>query len=758
MTIPKTQQKSTVPLSDRTRSATACGQWLLESAEDAGTPIFHFNHLDVLVCGQKSFAKIAADIESARTSIDIVAWGFDPAMELVRGDKGGAWPRGGASSTDTSTTYGALLRAAAQRGVKVRLLVWYSGALAALAGTNMPGYKSSKSSSDDTYARGALTPLGAPSDTRRDRSPQAQREAFNIDWYNNVVAGKIQGLSLRTRGGHHADVVASLQAQAPQGAQGTSPRTTAESLALELAATHHQKTIVIDYGSNDADARPLAYVMGLNSVTDYWDTAAHEFNDPLRGQNCEGDDKDHSVGKGWEHASSGQATLKPYQDFVCRIEGEAVAPVFKNFVEGWNSARQEDACRGSNEARVVDLKAVPKDLTQHLKAPWQRVQVLRTLPSAEGGGEHSIARAYFQAGSFARHFIYIENQYFQNTDWVRDLKAMRKKFVQDLSAAKLVSTEIPTLHILAVVPTPERTQMVPRTHDVVTELGHGDSMPEQDKRIRKELADHAQHERDMAEYQNKKKLYAAKGLPFPIAPPYAPPPLSELADAHRVSSGGKDSAAVYGELTDTLGMRTLVCSLWTYQESWSLSKTRTGQKAEEEQLAYEKALRVRARVEADRAPAQARNASLGGWDSHANAAAPIEKPVDRSKELRQATAQRYREIYIHSKLMIIDDSFFTLGSANLNLRSFAVDSEINMSTDNRAKATELRREVWAQHTNGLKGLDGGANATDQEALSTAFEGWELNAKNNLNGKKNGKPLSCFLVNFHDERTSVIRFG
>jgi phosphatidylserine/phosphatidylglycerophosphate/cardiolipin synthase-like enzyme len=45
-------------------------------------------------------------------------------------------------------------------------------------------------------------------------------------------------------------------------------------------------------------------------------------------------------------------------------------------------------------------------------------------------------------------------------------------------------------------------------------------------------------------------------------------------------------------------------------------------------------------------------------------------------DLKGVRRTRYREIYIHSKLMLISDSFFTLGSANMNQRSMAVDSEL----------------------------------------------------------------------------------
>ena len=321
-----------------------------------------------------------------------------------------------------------------------------------------------------------------------------QREAFNAHWYRDAVEGRMEGLALRTRGSAHADVVAGLKRKDSQG------EVTAgvERLALEYAATHHQKTIVIDYDGS----YPRAYVLGLNSVTEYWDTQEHVFNDPRRGENFEGLDTDHSVGKGWEHASSGAPTLKPYQDYACRIEGEAVAAVYKNFVEAWNQARADGKGAGSPISAGIDLKKLPPRLTQNLKNACSRAQIVRTLPDQEGG-ERSIERLYYQASSFARHYLYIENQYFQNTEWARTLKNQRQKFVQLCTEAGLPKEKIPVLHVMVVIPTPERRQMVPRTHDTVAELGHGDSVPDQDKLIRAELEAHNQYERDMAAYKQR---------------------------------------------------------------------------------------------------------------------------------------------------------------------------------------------------------------------------------------------------------------
>lgn len=733
---PATQQKSTIHLDDISCRATGSLQWKLETKNDESTPVFQYNNLTVHICGEDSFAAIAKDLLTAEKSIDIIAWGFDPAMELIR--KPGVWGERGLS-------YGDLLRdAAANKKVQVRLLVWYDEFVKRIAGTNMPGYKTTAGYEASAAAwRGAVKGPGQ-SVEQASLPPAAEaqfrREVFNSHWFNDVVAGKVDGLSLRTRGSVHEAVVATLEAEAL--ASGAAVKGI-ERLGLEVAATHHQKTIVIDYDG----ARPRAYVMGLNSITEYWDTAEHVFNDPKRGENYEGNDSDHSVGKGWESASAGQPTLKPYQDYVCRIEGEAVAAVYKNFVEAWNQGRTDSRGAGQAINATIDLKKLPKRLTQNLTAASNRAQILRTLPDKEGG-ERSIERLYFQASSFARHYLYIENQYFQNTDWARALRDARQKFVAGCTGAAtpVPVADIPVLHVMVVIPTPERAMMVPRTADTVAELGHGDSVPGQEKMVRQEIETHRAAEQEMADYQKKRAAYDAKKLPFPY--PYLmrlPQPLSPLALSYEKAGGAKQAQATREVLSKELGMRTLVASLWTYDKAWSVEKLPVSRRIEEDKRKF-----AQQKKEWD----QTFEGRPGPHPPYNPI--PTQRLPDRSQELKNATAQRYREIYIHSKLMIIDDSMFTLGSANLNLRSFAIDSEMNIASDDAPKSADLRKRVWAQHTKGR--FDGGGDATDQKVIFETFSLWIKEASDNLINKKKGLSLTSFLVKFLDERTSTIRGG
>jgi len=757
-TSPKTQQKSRNPLSDVSRSTTGSVQWKLESNEDKDTPVFHYNNLSVYICGEKSFKQIAEDIQTAEKSIDIVCWGFDPAMELTR-DEPGSWKRG--------DTYGDLLRDAAggklksKKKVQVRLLTWYDPVALLISDTNVPGYKTKARYEHnmpvvDEAMRAKIAADPAPRHPHPILAPQPgptvrdQREMFNSLWWRDAVDGRIEGLSLRTRGGVHDDVLAALKAEAREHGEAV---TGIELLGLERLATHHQKTIVIDYEGTT----PRAYVMGLNSVTDYWDTQEHLFNDPKRGQTFEGGSADHSAGLGWDAPTANKTTLKPYQDYVCRLEGDALVAVYKNFVEAWNTAKAEGKGSGTSVSADVNLKAPPKRLTQNLTAACNRAQIVRTLPDKEGG-ERSIERLYYQASSFARHYLYIENQYFQNTDWAKALKNAREYYVRGCRAARqpVAMSNVPVLHVIVITPTAERWLMVPRTHDTVAELGHGDSMPNQDKMIRKELDLQDEYERALAEYKKKRQPYDARNQIYPDMTPRKPPPLSDLAQTYKAASEGKSGQAVRDMLSQALRMRTLVASLWTYDDKWSVSKLPVAQRIDEEKQRYAQQKKEWDRYQAAQNQARADSINAGGWGTSTDTRVPPSLPPDRSKELKNATAQRYREVYIHSKLMIIDDSMFTLGSANLNLRSFAVDSEINIASDDALKTKDLRQRAWQQHTKGQ--FDGGGDAADQKVMFETFRRWKDEANNNLNNKRSGLSLSSFLVKFLDERTSVIRGG
>ncbi|VWB86643.1 phospholipase [Burkholderia lata] len=525
------------------------------------------------------------------------------------------------------------------------------------------------------------------------QTPRERREDFNSRWYDDAFAGRLPNLSIRTRDGSSKDVHESLKSEPGK-------RDFTEVLGLEKVATDHQKTILIDY-DHEGGVHAVGYVMGLNSVTDYWDTQQHLFNDPRRGE-------------AWEGANDTEPGLKPYQDYASRIRGEALVPVSKNFTDAWNRAKG----KGTNLSRTHDFKKVPPGLTQNLGTPCQRAQIVRTQPEEK---DKSVKALYAQATSFARNYIYIENQYFQYTEWPKKLKELRADFLSCSQAAGKSPSDIPNLHVMVVIPTPERVQMVPRTHDTVKVLGHGTSMPNQDKAVEDELARNRQQQATWDAYVKRQKASGAS-----IDPDLYPAPLSPAAQSAKDLG---DKASLEKSL-DQMGIRALVGSLWTFDRNWRSSKLNT--ETEEKRARWNE---------------YAQKQQAKGELPDPDLAPMLPLPT-------QSIAARYREIYIHSKLLLIDDSFFTLGSANLNLRSMAVDAEINVGSDDRAKSTDLRKRVWKLHTGGAH--DGGNGSP--AAIEETFTKWQKLMDTNAMQKKRGLEPTGFLMGFQDDRTSSVRLA
>ena len=62
-------------------------------------------------------------------------------------------------------------------------------------------------------------------------------------------------------------------------------------------------------------------------------------------------------------------------------------------------------------------------------------------------------------------------------------------------------------------------------------------------------------------------------------------------------------------------------------------------------------------------------------------------------------------VYVHSKLLIIDDKFASIGSANCNPRSFKMDTELDFVWFNEAVAQKLRIDLWKEVLGNPSGLD-----------------------------------------------------
>lgn len=584
--------------------------------------------IEPLICGEEVFARIAKDLVFARQSVDIITWGFDPGMVLIRG-----------ASAEDGVRYGDLLKSIATRKknpVKVRLLVWHDDAAAHAQMNNNPGYY------------GIRFPL---IDIAFKDFYSEHHQAYNDEWYRQVYADEIPNLHFHVR-----DVPLEIVDQA---LSDESAPTNIKAMIAKRYPTHHQKMMLVDY---ELPKLAKGYVMGHNSITDFWDTKEHKFRD-IRRERFYAMDHAKLQKKAWETVSEferrvadqvAQAYIdghshvaKPYQDVSCRVQGPILYDLNHNFCQAWaeskrpNSLFRElcwlawlprlkpavkiagkigDAQHTEMDAGFIVRRKALALSAFNLPDGCHNLQLLRTQPLH---GEKTIKECYANLTRQMLHYIFIQNQYIQYQPWAEHL--------MEFSRALRAAGYLKPIFVFIQTSTPESDGMDQPTYDVATRVGMSTTM-------------RVSHERAV---ENARKNRTR-------------PPLSaeELA-AH--------------------GLNVFMGSLWTC--------------------------------------------------------------ADKASGLRPTD---YEEIYIHAKVAVVDDAAFTIGSANLNLRSMALDSELNVISDAFDVAYKLRAELFNQCTK-----DSGPKQFGD--MAPTFKKWVDLASDNSNAKEIGSKLLGSLLPFHVDR-------
>lgn len=712
-----THRNIVVPTDKKNNSADLPLQWLLEP--DKATKQYQFpistksedNEIKVLICGKEGFDSIYADILAAKKTVDLICWGFDPGMPLIR--KGGGWRK--------ENSYGELLKAKANSGVTIRLLVWYNPRASAKQ-QNLIGYS----------APNLLFPSSGPdlrSHQYTELTEDDLRQNYCIHWWNEALSGLHPHLQVRCRDGDQAAVIRSLSTNEDppdDSSSGIADWIDSEKSLLEKYATHHQKPILIDYGVSDKQGDyGVGYIMGLNSISDFWDTTEHLFDDPLREPDWNASSHTSLCQITPPKVYMDQATVRPlsrepYQDYAARLRGGVLAGVHTNFVQAWSKASalapRTRYTRIREELSVFPDMATAVKENEPFKAnskPPLQLQVLRTQP--QENTDQSIKTAYRHVSEQAQTYLFIENQYFFYERWVRELLDSRKSFTAGVQRAGWDKIKHPVLHLIAVLPWPEDTGMVPRTYTTLKMLGTGDSMPGQRDYVKKSQDKISRETRnspsvstneagELQLFDSAAALRAQLNLSEPQTKLFNPQQPFSAAPAPTFNF--VDQA----KFQQALGMKSLFCRMVSYN-------------------------------------------SQGIKDVHY-----VRTDLNKEQIGKEALTDKqvmYRQIYIHSKLLIADDVYFTLGSANLNQRSMAVDSEINVACASQKEAGDLRQRVWTLMTKGYKACV--PDGLDQEKMAYAYSDWKI--LSNLNQKKMNKKaalVSGFLVSFQDTRHSSCR--
>ena len=96
-------------------------------------------------------------------------------------------------------------------------------------------------------------------------------------------------------------------------------------------------------------------------------------------------------------------------------------------------------------------------------------------------------------------------------------------------------------------------------------------------------------------------------------------------------------------------------------------------------------------------------------------------------------------IYVHAKVAVIDDTWLTLGSANLNEHSLFNDTEMNLVSRDPELACATRRRLWAEH------LELPIDQIPFDSTRAIDELWKPISEEQLERKKTNRPLTHRLV-------------
>jgi len=121
---------------------------------------------------------------------------------------------------------------------------------------------------------------------------------------------------------------------------------------------------------------------------------------------------------------------------------------------------------------------------------------------------------------------------------------------------------------------------------------------------------------------------------------------------------------------------------------------------------------------------------------------------------------RYNDIYVHAKMFIVDDEWYSIGSANISYQSLRTDSEMNVAVWDRAGAKKLRQELWKEH---LEYSDTHKKQYGQEVIidgpvGKAFDQWWFFARANRYHRKTETEAENRLLPLDIKKYTLLKKG
>lgn len=713
------QNKQQISTTEGKLCATVNFNWFLKDAEkfENGTqsePVPAT--FKALVNGKEAFEELHDRIANAQHSIDIAIWGFQPSMHFKRDGK--------------SPCIGDLLIQKALEGKKVRILVW-----------SLPG-------DIQTFSEANLG--NKPGVWVKDKVEGVTSAQVDYDrWWYEAIRGNFDNVIRRsdiygiiyttkkfeklvefTKSSNRTNLVYKNRHVAkqennykdktlPEEAQRlqkhnfkdeTLPKN-AYKYALKYAPSHHQKTVLIDY---EIPELAVGFVLEHNMVDNYWDDSNHSLKTTL--------------------PNIGKNSPTPLQDVSSIVTGQVLWDINHNFCQSWD--RQNNKQWG-NDPVDIGITGKRQAFTREHYQPNPSLvdecklvmaQIVRTYDQPD---IEDIMKVYLKNIKQTTSYIYTENQYFRFPPLVREFIAYWEKIKNN------GRTEGP-IHWFTVTNSSDEGigKGTYTTNEMFKLLGKQDVMPGVARNIKLNELE-AQlgmaKKREFRLYNESMKAPTAEGKT--VAAAEFEKNQQEIQRIEKEIGEIKEKQQIEEKKTQEAG------KAGSAKKEGELNQIESSELGQEEpnltkELGYE-------------------ISDTPGIKAHICTLMPKDENGKYVHTYKKNGKDTPAEVYVHSKVTIMDDVFTVISSANLNTRSMQVDTELGIIMECADVAEGLRKRLWDLHTN----KNSAANPDDMHDYAVAkeaFKKWGKLIEANKRSQKDGNSPECALREFSRDDPKVSR--
>lgn len=712
------QNKQQISTTEGKLCATVNFNWFLKDAEkfENGTqsePVPAT--FKALVNGKEAFEELHDRIANAQHSIDIAIWGFQPSMHFKRDGK--------------SPCIGDLLIQKALEGKKVRILVW-----------SLPG-------DIQTFSEANLG--NKPGVWVKDKVEGVTSAQVDYDrWWYEAIRGNFDNVIRRsdiygiiyttkkfeklvefTKSSNRTNLVYKNRHVAkqennykdktlPEEAQRlqkhnfkdeTLPKN-AYKYALKYAPSHHQKTVLIDYEIPDL---AVGFVLEHNMVDNYWDDSNHSLKTTL--------------------PNKGKNSPTPLQDVSSIVTGQVLWDINHNFCQSWDRQNNKQwgkdpvdiGITGKRQSFTRDHYQPNPSLVDDSKLVM--AQIVRTYdqPNIE-----DIMKVYLKNIKQTTSYIYTENQYFRFPPLVRE-------FISHWETIKNNGRTEGPIHWFTVTNSSDEGIGVGTytTNEMFKLLGKQDVMPGVARNIK---LNELEAQLGMAK-RSEVRLYN-ESMKAPTAEGKAVAAAEFEKNQQEIQRIEKEIGEIKAKQHEEQKKQEAGKAGSTKQEG-ELNQIESSELGQEEpnltkELGYEVS-------------------DTPGIKAHICTLMPKDENGKYVHTYKKNGKDTPAEVYVHSKVTIMDDVFTVISSANLNTRSMQVDTELGIIMECADVAEGLRKRLWDLHTN----KNFAANPDDMHDYVVAkgvFKIWQqlINTNKKLSGT--GTSPDCALREFYRADPTVSR--